>query len=143
MRAVEKLKARIVPLRFVEINEREQKEYKEQLEKLQEIYGDVAEFLEPVEVGAEIQKCDAIIFPQLIGAGYHYVEAYCQYNKPILVITSRFGTVDMWDWELISYMRSHGLNVFAPYNIDMGKTIFRALAAKEPFERGKISDVSG
>lgn len=81
MRAVEKLKARIVPLRFVEINEREQKEYKEQLEKLQEIYGDVAEFLEPVEVGAEIQKCDAIIFPQLIGAGYHYVEAYCQYNK--------------------------------------------------------------
>lgn len=138
MRAVEKLKARIVPLRFVEINEREQKEYKEQLEKLQEIYGDVAEFLEPVEVGAEIQKCDAIIFPQLIGAGYHYVEAYCQYNKPILVITSRFGTVDMWDWELISYMRSHGLNVFAPYNIDMGKTIFRALAAKEHLKGAKF-----
>ena len=124
------LKAKIVPLRFKEANSREVGEYAEQLERLNAIYGDAADFLETVSVGDPIPACDAILFPQMIGAGYHYKEALKAYNKPILVITSRFGTVDMWDWELISYLRSGGLTVFSPYNIELGKVILRALAVK-------------
>lgn len=131
MKPVRVLKARIVPLQFREINERERGEYAEQIKRLNEIYGDVAEFLDTVIVGEPVPDCDAILFPQFIGAAYHYMPVYHQYNKPILVITSRFGTVDMWDWEIISYMRNDGLSVFSPYNIDLGKVIFRALATKE------------
>ena len=92
------LKAKVVPLQFKETNERERNEYKEQVAKLNELYGDTAEFLPPVIAGEDIPECDAIVFPQLIGAGYHYVEKLRSYDKPMIVITSQFGTVDMWDW---------------------------------------------
>ncbi len=138
MEKVRALKASVVPLRFKEANEREQGEYEEQLGKLKELYGDVAEFQDTVIVGDPIPECDAILFPQMIGAGYHYKETFQSYNKPILVITSRFDTVDMWDWELISYMRSAGLNVFSPYDVELGKVIFRALAAKTHLNGAKF-----
>lgn len=132
------LKAKVVPLKFKEINERENGEYFDQLAKLNEIYGDVAEFLDPVITGEAIPDCDAIVFPQLIGAAYHYIEVLQKYNKPIIVITSQFGTVDMWDWEIITYFRSKGFKVFSPYNIDLGKVIFRAYAVKKKLQDSKF-----
>ena len=138
MKEREQLKAKIIPLRFQEINERELGEYEEQLARLKELYGDVADFEPTVIAGEPIGDCDAVLFPQLIGAGYHYTEAFQNYNKPMLVITSRFGTVDMWDWELISYMRSAGLTVFSPYNTNLGKVIFRALAVKEHLRHARF-----
>lgn len=132
------LKARVVPLRFREINERELGEYFDQLGKLNEFYGDVAEFMDTVLVGDEIPACDAVVFPQLIGAAYHYKEVLKSYDKPMVVITSQFGTVDMWDWELIAYMRSNGLNVFSPYNIELGKVVFRAIATREHLKGSKF-----
>ena len=132
------LKAKIVPLRFQETNERERKEYDEQLNTLVQIYGDAAEFAQPVTVGDPVPDCDAVLFPQLIGAAYHYTDTLKAYGKPMIVITSQFGTVDMWDWELISYMRSHELTVFSPYNIELGHVIFRAIAAKEHLKGAKF-----
>jgi hypothetical protein len=132
------LKPRIVPLRFKEANEREVGEYNEQMEKLKEIYGNEAEFLESVFVGDAIPECDAILFPQMLGAAYHYTETLTCYKKPIIVITSQFGTVDMWDWELIAYMRAHDLNVFSPYNIELGKVILRALGTKSYLKGAKF-----
>ena len=127
---MEVLKAKVVPLKFKEINEREEKEYEEQVGKLKEIYGDVAEIMDTVIAGEDIPECDAILFPQLIGSAYGYKDAFKRYGKKMIVITSRFGTVDMWDWELITYMRDAGMTVFSPYNIELGKVIFRAFAVK-------------
>ena len=124
------MKAKLVPMIFREANERETGEYQEQLERLQEIYGEEAEFLDTVTVGEAVPPCDAMLFPQMIEAGYHYREQLKAYGKPMLVITSQFGTVDMWDWELISYLRSGGLTVFSPYSIELGKVILRAMATK-------------
>lgn len=132
------IRAKVVPIRFKEINARELGEYKQQLEILNAIYGDVAEFMDTVVAGDPILECDAIVFPQLIGAAYHYKDVLRQYDKPMIVITSQFGTVDMWDWELIAYMRSAGFNVFSPYNIELGKVIFRAIAAKEHMKGAKF-----
>ena len=132
------LKARVVPLRFKEANAREVAEYSDQLGKLNEIYGGVAEFMKTVLVGDPIPDCDAIVFPQMIGAGYHHKEALRQYDRPILVITSQYGTVDMWDWELVSYLRSGGLTVFSPYNIELGKVILRAIATKAHLKGAKF-----
>lgn len=131
-------KVQLVPLQFEETNERERGEYLDQMGKLKEIYGDVAEFLEPVMVGQPIPECDAVIFPQLIGACYHYMDVLHSYNKMIIVITSQFGTVDMWDWELIAYMRAHGLNVFSPYNTDLGHVILRAIGTKAVLKDAKF-----
>ena len=132
------IRAKVVPIRFKEINARELGEYKQQLEILNAIYGDVAEFMNTVVAGDPIPECDAIVFSQLIGAAYHYKDVLRQYDKPMIVITSQFGTVDMWDWELIAYMRSAGFNVFSPYNIELGKVIFRAIAAKEHMKGAKF-----
>ncbi len=132
------IKAKVIPLRFQETNIRERKEYEEQLNKLIEIYGDTADFMPPAWVGDPIPDCDAIVFPQLIGAAYHYQDVLKAYDKPAVVITSQFGTVDMWDWELITYMRSHGLTVFSPYNIELGKVVFRAIGTKEHLKGAKF-----
>ena len=92
------MKARLVPLYFDAANERERGEFKEQLGRLKEMYGDVAEFLEPVCVGEQLPDADAVVFPQLIGAAFKESESLKKYNKPMIVLTSKFGTVEMWDW---------------------------------------------
>lgn len=138
MQNVQTLRARVVPIQFRETNERERGEYMVQLGHLQEIYGDVAEFLPTVTAGESIPDCDAIVCPQLIGVAYHYKDVFREYGKALIVITSQFGTVDMWDWELIAYLRSAGLTVFSPYNIDLGKVIFRAFATREHMKGAKF-----
>ena len=45
------IKAKVVPIRFKEINARELGEYKQQLEILNAIYGDVSEFMDTVVAG--------------------------------------------------------------------------------------------
>ena len=132
------MKAKLCPMIFREANEREKREYQEQLNRLKEMYGNEAEFLDPVTVGEAVPPCDALLFPQMIGAGYHYREHLKAYGRPVLVITSQFGTVDMWDWELISYLRSGGLTVFSPYSIELGKVILRAMAAKTYLKGAKF-----
>lgn len=132
------LKAKVVPLKFREINEREEGEYRCQLDRLAEIYGDTMELLDTVIAGKKIPACDAVIFPQLIGAAYQYRQAIIDYQKPVIVITSQFGTVDMWDWELVSYFKNAGITVFSPYNTVLGKVIFRAMAVKRDLQGAKF-----
>lgn len=124
-------KARLVPLAFQEMNEREREEFEGQLSRLRGFYGDVAVFLEPVEIGGRLPEADAIVFPLLIGAAFRYGEEMSKYSMPILVLTSRFGTVEMWDWEIVTFLREKGMNVFSPYNIELAKTVIRAIAVKE------------
>ena len=123
-------KARLVPLYFEEVNEREVQETAVQMEKLQELYGDVAEFLPAVKVGDPLPEADAIVFPKMIFAAFRHDEALKSYDLPRIVLTSQFGTVEMWDWEIVTYLRDLGCNVFSPYNVEMGKTVIRAIAAK-------------
>lgn len=124
------LRARVVPLKFKEANDREKEEMDRQLSRLKEYYGNVALFLEPVEIGKAIPEADAIVFPQLIGAVYKKTDCLKAYNKPMIVLTSEYGTVEMWDWEIISFLRSKGLNVFSPYNIELAKVVLRAIGVK-------------
>jgi len=135
---VDSLKARVAPVRFKEANEREKREFEQQLKRLREYYGDVAVFLDPVWIGEEMPEADAIIFPQLIGAVYGKKELLQSYDKPMVVLTSQFGTVEMWDWEIISFLRSNGMNVFSPYNIELAKVILRAIAVKRHLKGAKF-----
>jgi hypothetical protein len=134
------MKAKLQPFYFIEANEREQGERREQLRILKELYGEEADFLEERPLGADMpQGIDAIVFPQLIGAIFSHRELLRRFQVPLVVLTSSFGTVEMWDWEIVSYLRIQlGLTVFAPYNIDLAKVILRSLAAKR-FMAGGIN----
>ena len=130
------MKARLIPLYSPSANEREQSEFKEQLERLNECYGDVAEFLPPQSIETGLPDADAVVFPQLIGAMYRESVHLVGCRLPMIVLTSRFGTVEMWDWEIVTYLREKGMNVFSPYNIELAKTILRAIAIKKKMSRG-------
>lgn len=131
------IKAILQPLFFKGANERERGEFDTQLARLGDFYGDVAEFLPPKQVGDGVDGADAIVFPQLIGAAFHeYSEL--QTDLPIIVLTSRFGTVEMWDWEIVTFLRDEGFNVFSPYNIELAKVVIRSVAAKKQLRGAKF-----
>ena len=132
------MKARLQPLYFTEANERERGEFAEQMKTLQKIYGNEAEFLKPLSVGSEIPRdADAVLFPQLIGAAFRNRETIRRLSVPLIILTSRFGTVEMWDWEIVAYFREDlGLTVFAPYEIELAKVILRSISAKKAMRSG-------
>ncbi len=57
------------------------------------------------------------------------------YDAPMIVLTSRFGTVEMWDWEIITFLRGEGMNIFSPDTIQLAKTVIRALAVKQRLKK--------
>ena len=132
------MKAKLVPLYFAEANEREQQEYREQMTRLAEFYGDVAEFLPPVRVGDPLPAADAVVFPQMIFAAFRHDEVFKAVSLPMVVLTSRFGTVEMWDWEIVTYLRDLGCTVFSPYNVELGRSILRAIAVKAGLKGAKF-----
>lgn len=131
------MKAKLLPLYFEEANEREQQEYVEQMERLEEFYGDVAEFLPKRKVGESVpDEADAIVFPQMIFAAFRHDDVMKKYDLPIVVLTSKFGTIEMWDWEIVTYLRDLGCKVFSPYSIEMAKVVIRAIAVKKRMSAG-------
>lgn len=87
-------------------------------------------------MGDPIPEADAIVFPQLIFAAFRHDDEMKSYNLPMIVLTSRFGTVEMWDWEIVTYLRDLGCTVFSPYSIEMAKTVMRAIAVKRSLKQG-------
>ncbi len=132
------MKARLVPVYFSEANERERSEFQQQMERLREFYGDVAEFLPEVCLGETLPEADAVLFPQLIFAAFRHNDVFQKIKLPIVVLTSRFGTVEMWDWEIVTYLRDIGCNVFSPYTVELAKTILRAIAVKHSLKGAKF-----
>ena len=63
----EKLMARVVPLIFPEANERERKEFDEQMERLKEFYGGEADFLDTVTVGEKLRMRMRLYFRSFWG----------------------------------------------------------------------------
>jgi hypothetical protein len=100
------------------------------------MYGDVAEIIEAACVGDPIPDADAIVFPQLIGAAFGDSDRLAAYGLPMIALTSKFGTVEMWDWEIVTYLREKGLVVFSPYTVELAKVVIRSIAAKRVMREG-------
>jgi len=66
------------------------------------------------------------------------MEAFGAIDLPILVGTSEFGTVAMWDWEISSYLREAGFTVITPYNLEMTRQVCRALGVKRELHGAKF-----
>ena len=121
------MKALLVPLYFQSGMDAE---YKTQLAKLRELLAGEAEILDPRPLGARLPECDAALFPQLLGAAFKQVERLKKIHLPLLALTSEFGTVNMWDWEIVSFLQTEGLTTFAPYDLDLTRKLCRSLALK-------------
>jgi hypothetical protein len=129
-------RARLIPLYFGAANERERGEFDEQIANLKNLYGDVAEIMDAARVGDPVAGADAIVFPQLIGAAFSDSDKLAAYGLPMIALTSKFGTVEMWDWEIVTYLREKGMNVYSPYTIELAKVVIRSLAAKRVMKDG-------
>ena len=119
-------------------NERERKEYGMQLERIKKLYDSEVEILDSVCLGEEIPKeADLVLIPQLFGSVFHQRESLEKISIPIMLVTSEFGTVEMWDWEIAAWLRDElKLNVFFPYNCEMAKVIFRSVSVKKQMKEG-------
>lgn len=129
------MKARLLPIYFK--NEKND-EFNKQVDTLKELLAEQAEFLEPVELGSSYSGADAIVFPVLIGEAYRKVEEIKKITKPLIALTSEFGTVAMWDWEIITFLKAEGLKVFAPYDLELTKVICRAFGVKNEMNHTKF-----
>jgi hypothetical protein len=57
---------------------------------------------------------------------------------PLVIVTSEFGTVAMWDWEIVSFLKGEGLKTFVPYNLELTKAICKNLAVKRDLQETKF-----
>ncbi|MCX6346553.1 MAG: hypothetical protein NTZ89_01185, partial [Actinobacteria bacterium] len=108
------MKAKLVPLYFKSGMD---EDFKKQLLNLKNLLFDVAEIIEPVALGEKLPDADGVIFPQLIGDAFSQIEMLKKINIPIIIATSDFGTVNMWDWEIAAFMKTEGVDVFSPYSL--------------------------
>ena len=104
------MKARLIPVYFMPGKD---DDFDRQLANLKDMLAEVADFLEPVALGSTLPEADAVIFPQLLGEAFKQIAELKKINLPLLVVTSEFGTVAMWDWEIVSFLKAEGLKTFA------------------------------
>ena len=130
------MRAKVTPLFF---DKGRNDDFDIQLDLLKEILADYIEFLEEVPFGASLPPdTDAVLFPQILGDVYGQLADIKAIDVPILIVTTEFGTMAMWDWEVIKYLESEGVEVIAPYNMDQTKNLARALAIKRELKSSKF-----
>ena len=103
-----------------------------QLAHLTTLLAEHADFLPAQPLGSALPEAEAVVFPQLLGEAYRRSADFKALDRPVLVITSEFGTLSMWDWEIITYLRGEGAGdrIIAPYNLEHTQTVLRALAVE-------------
>ncbi len=121
------MKARLVPLFFKA--DRTEK-FERQLQNLRNLLGGEAELLPAVGLGDPVPDCDAVLFPEILGEAYRSVEKFRALRHPILIITSEFATVSMWDWEIANFLKNKGVATIAPYNLEQARMLCTSLAVK-------------
>lgn len=121
------MKARLIPLYF---DPGRDSDFDRMLEALRPLLSERVELLEPLPLGAPLPDAEAVLFPQLLGEAYRQVEAFRAIDVPILFVTTEFGTLSMWDWEIAEYLKSHGIETIAPYNLSQTEKVCAALAVK-------------
>src|ERR1022692_735639 len=130
-------KARLLPVHFGDEPDRE---FQAQLNALHGLLVEDAEILDPVPLGSDLPVADAVLLPQVLGEAYRRIEQLKTIQAPLLIITSEFGTMAMWDWEIGSYMRAEGIRALAPYNLAQARTICRESFRQLGEAASRISD---
>ena len=129
------MKAKFVPVYFQSAQD---PDFVNQLAKLKTQLAEEAEFLTPVALGEKLPDTDGVIFPQMLGDAYRKLDQLQALPQPLMVITSEFGTVSMWDWEIVSYLRTKGVGVVAPNSLEKTRQACRAFALRRQLRHSKF-----
>src|SRR4030065_1333169 len=129
------MKAKLVPIYFKTADD---PEFSAQLKKLHELLAEEADILEPVTLGEKLPDTDGFIFPQMLGESFRLLDKIKNLPQPLLIVTSEFGTVSMWDWELNSYLTAKGIKVIGPTNLEQTKHACRAFALRRQLKHSKF-----
>jgi hypothetical protein len=129
------MKATLIPLFFEPGRDQN---FDKHLEILYDLLSDEAQFTDPVALGSPLPDADAVIFPQLLGEAFSLVKELKAVDLPIMVITSEFGTVNMWDWEVVNYLKLNGIHTICPPSLDETKLACRALLVKRLLSQSKF-----
>jgi hypothetical protein len=128
------VKARLVPVYFPGKDQG----FDHQAQVIKDLLEDEAALLEPVALGSSLPEADAVVFPQMLGEAYRMVEHFKAIDLPILVVTSEFGTMAMWDWEIASYLRAEGVAVITPFNLEQTRKVCKALGVRRELRQSKF-----
>jgi hypothetical protein len=128
------MKPRLIPLAFPSRDE----DFARQLSNLHSLLSADADILEPITLGSPLPEAEAVVFPQVLGDAYRQLVDFKAIPIPILFITSEFGTVSMWDWEIRSYLRAEGVETLAPYNLEQARLLCKTLAVKRALRQTKF-----
>ncbi len=129
------MKATLTPVYF---DPGRDENFDKQLNILKDLLKDDADFLEPHALGNSLPETDAVIFPQMLGEAYNQVKELKVINVPIMVVTSEFGTVNMWDWEIVNYLSLNGISTICPPNLGDTKLVCRALSVRNMMAESKF-----
>jgi hypothetical protein len=129
------MKAKLVPVYFKSASD---PDFSAQLHKLHELLAEEAELLEPVRLGEKLPETDGVIFPQMLGEAFRLLDKISQLPQPLLVVTSEFGTVSMWDWEINSFLAAKGVKVIGPTSLEKTRQVCRAFALKRQIKGSKL-----
>jgi hypothetical protein len=129
------MKAKLVPIYFKTADD---PNFVAQLQKLHELLAEEVDILDPVLLGAQQPETDGVIFPQMLGEAYRLLDKINKLPQPLLIVTSEFGTVSMWDWEINSYLTAKGVKVIGPPSLEKTKQACRAFALKRQLKHSKM-----
>ena len=129
------MKVKLIPVYF---DPGRDENFDKHLGIVKELLKDEAEYTEPYALGSKLPQADAVIFPQMLGEAYSRVEELKAISLPMMVITSQFGTVNMWDWELVHYLKLNGVKTICPTSLEHTKLACRALLVKRLLAESKF-----
>jgi hypothetical protein len=133
------MKAKLIPVYYETAGH---PDFVKQVNALKQLLADEAEILAPVALNALppnlAESADAVVFPQMLGVAYRMADEIRSITLPRLVITSEFGTMSMWDWEIDRYLRAQGIQMVTPYSLEQAKVILRALSLKRELQSARM-----
>lgn len=110
-----------------------------QLDALRLLSDGLVEWLPPVQIDvAPKVDAEAIVIPDMSGLAYRRLPQFQSLTLPIMIITSEFGTVSMWDWEIRDYLRRRGVETVAPTSLGEFHDLCRALGVKHRLARSTM-----
>ena len=129
------MKTRLVPVYF---DPGRDSGFDDQVNTLRNLLAEEAEILAPVALGDPIPDAEAVVFPQMLGEAYRRLGDFKQIGLPLLIVTSEFGTISMWDWEIASYLRTEGVETIAPCNLEQAKKVCRGFGVKSDLRQTRF-----
>ncbi len=130
------MKAKLVPVYYQSAQD---PDFVKQVDHLHRLFSEEAEILTPAALGTPLPPdADAVVFPQMLGQAYSRLAEIKALRLPILVITSEFGTLSMWDWEINTYLASEGVRVLAPSSLEQAIKFCKAYGLKRELKDTKM-----